>query len=99
MIPSSKVASMASNTRPDAVTEKGVESDRPDMVYVEENRDLSTNEQLKEIDGSDHNLRYDEVDDEPEIHLRTYVAVVAMFLLNLVQVLALQAPPAVVRIP
>ena len=39
---------------------------------------------------------YDDDAHEPELHARTYVAVLAMFLLNMVQVLALQGPPAVV---
>lgn len=42
------------------------------------------------------NLIYDDADQEPELHARTYVAVAAMFMLNLVQVFALQGPPAVV---
>lgn len=46
----------------------------------------------------EHNLVYDEEDIEPEIHLRTWIAVGAMFLLNYVQVLALQGPPAVVSL-
>lgn len=41
-------------------------------------------------------LVYDNVDEEPELHARTYVAVGAIFILYLVQVLALQGPPAVV---
>jgi hypothetical protein len=40
---------------------------------------------------------YDNNEDEPELHVRTYLALAAMFLLNMVQVLALQGPPAVVR--
>lgn len=44
------------------------------------------------------NLVYDDNDTEPELHARTYVALSAMFLLNLVQVFALQGPPAVVSI-
>lgn len=39
---------------------------------------------------------YDHDDEEPELHMRTYFALAAMFFLNLVQVLALQGPPAVV---
>ena len=39
---------------------------------------------------------YDDNEQEPEIHARTYFALAAMFFLNLVQVLALQGPPAVV---
>ena len=47
--------------------------------------------------SSTRNLVYDE-EEEPELHLRTYFALLAMFLLNLVQVLALQGPPSVVCI-
>jgi hypothetical protein len=42
------------------------------------------------------NLTYDNVEDEPEIHLRTWIAAAAMFLLNFVQIIALQGPPVVV---
>lgn len=54
------------------------------------------------VDHVDHvpeveaNLVYDDNDEEPELHLRTYFALAAMFLLNLVQTFALQGPPAVV---
>ena len=43
------------------------------------------------------NIEYYDDEHEPELHARTYVALLAMFLLNMVQVLALQGPPAVVR--
>lgn len=43
------------------------------------------------------NLEYDDINEEPELHARTYLALAAMFLLNMVQVFALQGPPAVVR--
>jgi hypothetical protein len=46
--------------------------------------------------SSNLNLVYDGNDEEPELHARTYFALSAMFLLNLVQVLALQGPPATV---
>lgn len=55
---------------------------------------------IEHVEGSpesEANLTYDDVDEEPELHARTYVAVAAMFMLNLVQVFALQGPPAVVR--
>lgn len=45
------------------------------------------------------NLVYDQDEEEPELHARTYFAVAAMFLLNMVQVLALQGPPTVVCKP
>ncbi|RMX84337.1 hypothetical protein D0869_04652 [Hortaea werneckii] len=44
---------------------------------------------------STHDLVYDNADEEPELHLRTYIAISAMFLLNLTQVFALQGPPVV----
>jgi hypothetical protein len=37
-------------------------------------------------------------EEEPELHARTWVAVAAMFLLNFIQVAALDGPPAVVRL-
>ena len=89
---------MDSNAVSDAPVEKNVQSHGPDMVSVDEKRDLSMEKQIEDSDGSDHNLHYDEVDEEPELHMRTYVALFSMFMLNMVQVVALQGPPAVVRI-
>ena len=42
------------------------------------------------------NLVYDAVDEEPVIHLRTWIALASMFLMNFVQTFALQGPPSVV---
>lgn len=42
------------------------------------------------------NLVYDNVDEEPVIHLRTWIALASMFVMNFVQTFALQGPPAVV---
>ena len=36
------------------------------------------------------------IEEEPELHWRTYLAVLALFFLNLVQVFALTGPPAIV---
>lgn len=36
------------------------------------------------------------VEEEPELHMRTYLAVLALFFLNFVQVYALTGPPAIV---
>ncbi|KAI5458796.1 putative siderophore iron transporter [Mariannaea sp. PMI_226] len=41
------------------------------------------------------NYNYVNEEEEPELHARTYFALAAMFLLNFVQVVALQGPPAV----
>jgi hypothetical protein len=51
---------------------------------------------LEHAKTSSLNLEYNDDEKEPEIHARTYVALAAMFLLNFVQVVALQGPPAVV---
>ena len=54
--------------------------------------------EVTHVDNKDDlgNLTYDLVDEEPEVHWRTYLATAAMFLLNLVQVVALQGPPIAV---
>lgn len=54
---------------------------------------------LERADSPTGNLVYDEADEEPELHGRTFIAVAAMLLLNLIQVFALQGPPVVVRVP
>lgn len=69
------------------------------MASVEEKSESSSERQIEDFDASNQNLHYDEVDQEPELHARTYLALFAMFLLNMVQVLALQGPPAVVSAP
>ena len=68
---------------------------------VRESKDLDKKDYLEEehaqnLELASGNLVYDVDDEEPELHLRTYIAIAAMFLLNLVQVFALQGPPAVV---
>jgi hypothetical protein len=58
----------------------------------------STGETLEHVtNNSTTDLVYDDNDEEPELHARTYIALIAMFILNMVQVVALQGPPAVVR--
>jgi hypothetical protein len=42
------------------------------------------------------NLVYENDEEEPELHMRTYIALLAMFLLNYVLVFALNGPVAVV---
>ncbi|ETI27892.1 hypothetical protein G647_00341 [Cladophialophora carrionii CBS 160.54] len=86
---------MASNTLSDAAVEKGAQPNGSDLVSVEEKREVSSEKQIEDADAGDGNLHYDEVDEEPELHMRTYVALFSMFLLNMVQVVALQGPPAV----
>lgn len=49
--------------------------------------------------ATDVDLVYDNDDEEPELHARTWLALLAMLFLNMVQVLALQGPPAAVCNP
>jgi hypothetical protein len=42
------------------------------------------------------NLVYDDDNEEPELHVRTWIALAAMALLNFVVIFALLGPPAVV---
>lgn len=44
------------------------------------------------------NLSYEKEDEEPELHLRTYLAFGVVLLLNYTQIIALQGPPAVVSL-
>ncbi len=46
--------------------------------------------------ASETNLVYSNTEEEPEIRLRTYIALAAMLMLNYVQIIALQGPPVVV---
>lgn len=56
----------------------------------------SSVEQYEHTTDSHGNLVYENTEEEPELHARTWIAMSAMFLLNLVQVFALQGPPSVV---
>lgn len=66
-----------------ATRSDNLEKTAQDMVHVEEKV------------SHEPNLVYNG-EEEPEIHMRTWIAIGAMFLLNMVQVFALQGPPAVV---
>ena len=71
-------------------------SSAPTTLSVNEKTSADAH-QHEDVTDSPIDLVYDDDDEEPELHARTYLALAAMFLLNLVQVLALQGPPAVVR--
>lgn len=64
---------------------------------MDEKQDFSTKEKhLEQSPGEVANLSYNDDEAEPELHMRTWLALAAMWLLNYVQVVALQGPPAVV---
>lgn len=58
--------------------------------------DFGDIKQMEHIDVSDQNITFDEAEMEPQFHARTWIALVAFFLLNFVQVVALQGPASVV---
>ena len=86
---------MAINPASDNVGGKDAQSEQ--VFSADDKTAVSEENHLEKVDTSDnHNLVYDHDDEEPELHARTYLAIAAMFALNLVQVVALQGPPAVV---
>ena len=78
--------------------QKIVPGDEKEGVSVEKKLDRTYEKHVEDAGSNDDqtNLHYDEEDEEPELHARTYMALFAMFILNGVQVLALLGPPAVV---
>lgn len=57
--------------------------------------DQTESVKVENVGASQDDLTYSG-DVEPELHLQTWIAVAAMFMLNFVQVFALTGPPAVV---
>ncbi len=51
---------------------------------------------VEKLEHGGAGLVYANTEEEPDLHARTYIAVGAIFILYLVQVMALQGPPAVV---
>ena len=78
------------------VTSKGDEtvarSHQEDVLSAKEKGVTSSNQELDVLKSEGKNLVYDDVDQEPELGARTYIALGAFFLLNYVQVYALQGP-------
>ncbi len=71
---------------------------RPVQSYSPVNeKTLEAEVNLERVITSSSNFVYNDNNEEPEVHARTYFALSAMLVLNLVQVVALQSPPAVVR--
>lgn len=80
----------------DSYGEKGPRVHEPEQMSLPKDEKSAAHLETLETLDTEHNLVYNDVDEEPEIHARTWIALAAMFLLNLVQVVALQGPPAVV---
>lgn len=70
-----------------------------DQILMPENKDLSVIAQQQHLENASDtfgNLVYGDDSKEPEIHVRTWIALGAMCMLSLAQLTALQGPPAVV---
>lgn len=67
-----------------------------DPVKRSMEKDLPNDDHGDGLENPTGNLIYDNADEEPQLHARTYIALMSMFLLNFVQVFALQGPPSVV---
>lgn len=75
-----------------------VTSEKNPEIVSPETKDDSETEHVENTHKKplERNLVYEE-DEEPEFHAQTWIALAAMFFLNLVQVFALMGPPAGVR--
>jgi len=72
---------------------------RPESAIASVGGDEKEDSRAEELEQTfDSNVVYDLAELEPEVHLRTYLAVASMIVINFVQVLALQGPPTAVRV-
>lgn len=53
-------------------------------------------QQLETVVPAEGNIVYEDADHEPELHYKTYIALGAMFLLNLVNTFSIFSPPVAV---
>ena len=60
---------------------------------------IDSDKHLERVDLVDRDLVYDDVEHEPQLHVRTWVSLVAIWLFNYVIVIALLSPPAVASVP
>ena len=69
----------------------------PMDTTLEEEKSPTPHHKLERVALDDvGNVVYDLAEVEPKIHLRTYLAIASMILINFVQVFTLQGPPIVV---
>lgn len=66
----------------------------PSLNEVEEKVEFDHQEEALETD-----LVYADENEEPVFHRRTYIALLALFILNYVQIVALNGPPGIVSRP
>ena len=74
----------------------GVNTELANSQCLDHEKRFDDSEHHEDANASLGNLVYDNDELEPELHMRTYVALAAMFVLNYVGIVALQGPPSVV---
>lgn len=69
----------------------------PQMAGHEDAKPFNSEKHLEQVGLAHEDLVYNDLEHEPELHFRTWVALISMWLYNYVIVFALLSPPAVVR--
>lgn len=72
-------------------------AESPQIEFSTQHMEKTDGSAEEQVDAAEPNVVYDNPEEEPALHLRTWTAVGALFFLNLVQVFALQGPPSFVR--
>ena len=67
-----------------------------ELVRDEKAASSSKEEHLENVKTRDQEFVYDDTEHEPELHMRTYIAIASMLIFNLACTFALLSPPAVV---
>ena len=73
--------------------------DSPQMAAREDAKSFNSEKQLEHVDLVHGDLVYEDAEHEPELHIRTWVALAAICLFNYVIVFALLSAPAVASDP
>ncbi|KIW38682.1 uncharacterized protein PV06_09632 [Exophiala oligosperma] len=69
-------------------------AESPQIEFSTQHMEKTDGSAEEQVDAAEPNVVYDNPEEEPALHLRTWTAVGALFFLNLVQVFALQGPPS-----
>ncbi|RFU27530.1 hypothetical protein B7463_g8817, partial [Scytalidium lignicola] len=81
-----------SNSAAPASEQKDTQPNAAQIASSEKDDSGTTEKQIERVD-EEGNLVYDDEEEEPELSLRTYLALFSMLLMNLVQLVSLIGPP------